>query len=317
MTAATERNRVLVVDDEVQILSAVEDLLEDDFDVVTASSAEEALRIVERCRIAVIISDQRMPGMNGDEFLASARELSAATRILITGYADLDAVVRAVNDGQIYAYLSKPWDPDHLQMLVSRAAEHSALLDELHEERQLLRYFMDNVPDLVYFKDRDRRYLRVNGTTARSLGAASPADVVGRHAADFFEPGTAAYIDAEERAIIEDGAPMLAVDPAGRVCGLIAIGRDIHDRRAAEEALRASDARLNLALEAARIATWDWEVVDDHFEWDRFVAALFGITPEEAPTDAAGFRALVHADDRAALTAALDACVDPLLAQVF
>ena len=99
-----------MVDDEPQILTSIRDLLEDDFTVSTAADAETALHLLEDHEIAVILSDQRMPGVSGDEFLKRAKELSQATRILITGYSDIQALVRAVNNGQIYAYVAKPWD---------------------------------------------------------------------------------------------------------------------------------------------------------------------------------------------------------------
>ena len=65
-----------------------------------------------------------MPGLTGDQFLARARDLSDATRILVTGYTDIDALIRAVNDGQIHAYVSKPWEPAQLRVTVFKAADH-------------------------------------------------------------------------------------------------------------------------------------------------------------------------------------------------
>lgn len=89
---------ILVVDDEHDIITALTDLLEDDYTVVAAQSAAEGLRILnDRPEIALIISDQRMPGMTGDRFLAACREVTDAGAILLTGYADLSAVVDAVN----------------------------------------------------------------------------------------------------------------------------------------------------------------------------------------------------------------------------
>src|SRR6186713_1560029 len=105
---SSEPPRILVVDDEPQVLLALQDLLEDEFEVETAEEATEALRIVESDpRIAVVLSDQRMPEMSGDELLAKVRQHSSATRMLCTGYADLEAVVRSVNEGKIFAYVTK------------------------------------------------------------------------------------------------------------------------------------------------------------------------------------------------------------------
>ena len=124
MIREKEGKRVLVVDDEPRVLTSIEDLLEDEFEVLTATDAQEALRLLEEQEVAVILSDQRMPGLSGDQFLSRAKEVSEAVRVLITGYADLDAVTRAVNSAQIYACMAKPWDAMELKTVVQRAAEH-------------------------------------------------------------------------------------------------------------------------------------------------------------------------------------------------
>src|SRR3546814_15053416 len=94
-------------------MEALSDILEDDFRIVTETSPEAAIRkIGGDSEIAVVLCDQRMPRMTGDQLLAETSQISAATRLLITVYADLPAVVRAVNDGNIFAYLPKLWHPD-------------------------------------------------------------------------------------------------------------------------------------------------------------------------------------------------------------
>ena|ERR1043165_7704912 len=150
------RQSVLLVDDEPQVLVALEDLLCDQFRVFKTESAKDALDIVQRERdIAVVITDQRMPRMSGDELLAALGKSSDASRILVTGFADLSAVIRAVNDGKIFAYVTKPWNAEDLRLKVNKAAEHFWLVKELADERQLLHDLMDNIPDGIYFKDRD------------------------------------------------------------------------------------------------------------------------------------------------------------------
>src|SRR5262249_33951567 len=115
---------LLVVDDEPQVLTAIKDLLEDEYSVHLQTSPQRALKILESDpEISVIISDQRMAEMPGDEFLTRAREHSTATCLLITGHADLKAVIRAINDGKVFGYISKPWDPNHLLMTVHKAVE--------------------------------------------------------------------------------------------------------------------------------------------------------------------------------------------------
>jgi len=125
MTEQQYKPRVLVVDDEPQILESIHALLEDDFDVLVTTDATEAVGLLENAQIAVILADQRMPNLTGGEFLAKAREICDATRILITGYVDIDALIRAVNDGQIHSYVPKPWEPANLKITVLKAATYS------------------------------------------------------------------------------------------------------------------------------------------------------------------------------------------------
>src|SRR5271163_444638 len=125
MTLELDKPKVLVVDDEPQILESIHDLLEDDFEVVVSTDATEAVELLKDSKIAVILADQRMPKLTGGEFLAKAREICDATRILITGYVDIDALIRAVNDGQIHSYVPKPWEPANLKVTVLKAATYS------------------------------------------------------------------------------------------------------------------------------------------------------------------------------------------------
>src|ERR1700742_2946048 len=134
------KERVLVVDDEPQILTALEDLLAQRFSVLMTSTGEEALRTLESERdIAVVITDQRMPRMTGDELLTRMASWPDTQRILLTGFADLASVVRAVNEGKISSYVTKPWAPEDLLLKVQSAAEHFRVVRELAVERQRLR----------------------------------------------------------------------------------------------------------------------------------------------------------------------------------
>src|SRR5262245_17461670 len=133
------KERVLLVDDEPQVLVALEDLLCERFCVLKSQSAEDALRLMQDERdIAVVVTDQRMPHMSGDELLAQIHEASPILRIMVTGYADLGAVVRAVNEGRIFAYVTKPWNAEDLCLKVDKAVEQFRLAKELAQERQLL-----------------------------------------------------------------------------------------------------------------------------------------------------------------------------------
>ncbi len=126
--------KILLVDDEVNITKALRRLLmaEERFDVYTADSGRAALEILrEEPDVGVIISDQRMPEMTGVEFLGQARELVPdAVRILLTGYADIEASIGAINQGAVFRYLTTPWKDDELLEVVSEAARNYWLVAE-------------------------------------------------------------------------------------------------------------------------------------------------------------------------------------------
>ena len=141
------RSTLLVVDDEAEVLHSVHDLLRLDYRVLTCERGTDALKILQSSEdIHVVMSDQRMPGMTGVEVLRHARRLRPeATRLLFTAYADIKAVVDAINQGSVFRYISKPWDPDELQAVVRQAVEQrdlivekTRLMKELTEKNQRL-----------------------------------------------------------------------------------------------------------------------------------------------------------------------------------
>ena len=120
--------KVLCVDDEPSLLRALRWLLRNEFDVVVANDPVQALMLLRADDFDVVISDQRMPGMTGAEFLQRAKDVSPCTvRLLLTGYADFSAVVAALNEGDVFRYLSKPWDNHKLLRSVQDAARLSRM----------------------------------------------------------------------------------------------------------------------------------------------------------------------------------------------
>jgi signal transduction histidine kinase len=125
------RHTLLIVDDEEDVLDSLRHLFRRQYRVLTASSAETALALIGQNDVHVILSDQRMPGMTGDVFLGRARQLAPeAVRMLFTGYADLQAVIVAVNQGNIFRYITKPWDADELVAIIRQAADQYELVAE-------------------------------------------------------------------------------------------------------------------------------------------------------------------------------------------
>lgn len=117
--------KLLIVDDEMANLRLLQRLFSSDYQCLTASSGEEAIRVLEQHDVAIVITDQRMPGMTGIELLKRTATLRPhMVRILLTGYTDVEALVEALNSGLVYMYFTKPWNNDDLKLKVSRACEH-------------------------------------------------------------------------------------------------------------------------------------------------------------------------------------------------
>ncbi|WP_407279523.1 EAL domain-containing protein [Aromatoleum evansii] len=271
-----ERPVVLAVDDEPQILAALADTLEDECIVHTAPSAEAAIALIpELPELSVLLSDQRMPGMCGDEMLARARGLSRAAAIMVTGYADLDAVVRAVNQGRIFGYITKPWNQEQLRLMVHSAHSHYRLQRELLAEQRLLREFMNNTTDLVFYQDGGQRFIRANRQSALLLGCESPDALVGRTAVELLpdvEPG-GVWDSAEHDRVLRSGEPTPEQcvrvrlpggdqwrwfsttrapirDEGDAVVGVVGLARDVTDRVGVLEALRLRERAIEASVNA-------------------------------------------------------------------
>ncbi len=137
---------LLAVDDEQSSLNAIKRTLRRSFNVTLAKNGHAALEAMRSNNFSVILADQRMPEMTGGEFFKKAIERQpAAMRILITGYSDAEAMIHAINEGQIFYYVHKPWEPDDLELIVKRAndqyrliSENERLLQELEEANKRL-----------------------------------------------------------------------------------------------------------------------------------------------------------------------------------
>lgn len=128
---------ILIVDDEPDVLFSLKGLLRRDFQVFTAQSGADAMEILAGQDVHVVMTDQRMPRMTGTELMGKVRAKHPdAVRIIFTGYADTRAVVDAINSGELYRYISKPWDPDDLIDVLREAAQK---YNETIAEAELLR----------------------------------------------------------------------------------------------------------------------------------------------------------------------------------
>jgi signal transduction histidine kinase len=148
------KHSILCVDDEVDNVDALERLFRRKFTVLKATSAAQGLELLAKHPVTVIISDQRMPQMTGVEFLQeSLKTHPNAIRILLTGYTDIDSVIAAINSGQIYRYVTKPWDPVDLSNAVDRAVERYEIGLELVETNRALRVALEELQTLDQAKN--------------------------------------------------------------------------------------------------------------------------------------------------------------------
>lgn len=120
----SEKAKILFVDDEQQVLIALRALFRSKYEVVLANSAQQALNIISREKIDVIITDQRMPGMTGVNLLKQVKECNPnIIRMLLTGYSDQEAVLNSINEGEIFRFIRKPWDNNQIRHIIDMAVE--------------------------------------------------------------------------------------------------------------------------------------------------------------------------------------------------
>ncbi|CAN5743011.1 hypothetical protein BH09PSE5_BH09PSE5_01070 [soil metagenome] len=137
---------LLLVDDDPYVTFSLQRLLKDDgYHIIVARDGAQGLQRLAEHDVDVLISDQRMPGMSGADFLHRARELFPETvRMSLSGYSDLQAITDAINDGSVYKFIMKPWDDERLRRHVADAFRHKEIVDENHALGQALRSARDD-----------------------------------------------------------------------------------------------------------------------------------------------------------------------------
>ncbi len=120
-----QEHTMLIVDDEPNVIAALKRaLFSEDLNILTANGGSEALELLVRFPVHVVLSDEKMPGMSGSEFLAEVKQRYPYTvRMMLTGQASIDAAMRAINEGEIYRFFTKPWDDLHLVLAIRSAFE--------------------------------------------------------------------------------------------------------------------------------------------------------------------------------------------------
>ena len=152
---------ILIVDDEQHVLNSINRTLQHDYNVILSLDGKSALQVLREQEVSAILADQRMPGLTGSEFFYEAIKIQPDTiRVLITGYSDIGAVIQAVNDGQIFYYIEKPWEPDNLKLVMTRAVERYQLIKknkELLRKLEIANQQLSN-ENFVLKKDVEQKY---------------------------------------------------------------------------------------------------------------------------------------------------------------
>ncbi len=211
--------------------------------------------------VDLVILDLGLPDSRGLETLVRLREGASNVPIVVmTGLDDRELAIQTVQQGAQDYIVKGQMDGASLERTIRYAIERFRAQQALAEEHDLLRSLIDNIPDQVYLKDTDSRFVSVNPVTAQFFGAASPADIIGKSDFDFFTHGLAAQFLAEEQALLRhdqqcinreaamtgaDGQTRWVLttkvplyDHAGNITGLLGINRDITERKRTEQALR-------------------------------------------------------------------------------
>ncbi len=227
---------------------------------------------------------------------------------MMSGYADMNALTEAVNSGQIFAYVAKPWEPLQLMAQIGAAVSQFKLVQEIDQERGFLRALMENIPDLIYFKDCQSRFTRVNQAHARNLGAKDAAECIGKSNADYFTSEDALRWRRQEEEMVRSGQPQIdqieqlqnprggpgwwsttkvpMFDRSGHVSGIAGISRNITALKNNADLLREESERNRMILETANDAFIGMDPDGSITAWNPQAELTFG-WPRRKSWDAA------------------------------
>jgi len=246
---------VLFVDDEENILNALKRVLRrESYQIITAPSGPEGLKVLEEHEVQVVVSDQRMPEMSGTEFLTHVMERHPdAVRIILSGYTDVDTITDAINQGHIYKFLLKPWNEDALKMEISRALDYYELVNlnkSLHqrvlEQNEELKRYNETLEDMIKSRTLELEIQNQVLELSREILENIPAPVIG---------------------ISEDGVVVMINSPAARLSfdgRQMTVGEDFTDYF--PESIREIFSKS--LVEKALFSVTDYAIGGEHFDID-------------------------------------------------
>jgi PAS domain S-box-containing protein len=314
--------RVLYVDDESSLLDLAKVYLEHsgDFTVTTATSAPEAIQLLEKERFDVIVSDYQMPYMDGIEFLKHLKAKGNTTPFIIfTGKGREEVVIAALNAGADF-YLQKGGESKaqfaELSHKIKKAIEGRHAEEAFKGSEERFRNLFDSALDMIQIIRPDGSFLHVNPAWKNTLGY-SDEDVRTMAVFDIFHPDSLAHCSSTFRELLSGAeapnmkAQFLTKDKKtisvegnctpeqkdGTVVSIRGIFHDITERKKTEDALRETSARLTFALRSAKAGTWDWDFATGKLGWSPEFFILFGLPPE-APPSFETWLSTLHPEDR-------------------
>jgi len=238
LTRDQRKRTLLLVDDEENIVSSLRRLFRrDGYHIVTAHSGAEGLQRLAEVNVDVIVSDQRMPGMTGVEFLRRAKELYPDTvRMVLSGYTELQSITDAVNEGAIYKFLTKPWDDERLRAHVAEAFRQKDLADEnrrlareVHSANHELALVNERLEGLLARQREQTSLEESRAANARGVLENVPTPIVGVDV-----DGMIAFVNRDAQMLLSDAGALIGCDadevlPAG-LCEVLTLDDGAHHR---------------------------------------------------------------------------------------
>jgi two-component system sensor histidine kinase/response regulator len=301
--------RILLIDDDENSFVITRELLQeiDGRDVLLdwAEEADAGLEQLLRGQHDIYLLDYRLGADDGIDVLRRARAAGCQSPIIIlTGLTDIALDKRALEAGATDYLAKETFDVSRLKHTIRYALEHQRLLQELTTERYLLKSLMENLPDNIYFKDRDSRFLRISTAMARWFGLESPDEALGRTDGDFFTEEHAEQARRDELDLMESGIPVLELeeketwpdgrttwvstsklplrDDDGNVVGTFGVSRDITRQQEALIGLQKSERQNRMIVDTALDAFVAMDADGAIIDWNPQAETTFGWTRQQA-----------------------------------
>jgi len=284
-TATSTKPRLLYVDDEPENLQGFRALFRREYEVFTAGSGDEAIELLKKKDIHVLIADQRMPGMTGAELLEYVADAyPGVMRYMLTGYSDFDPLVDAINKGRVQGYFSKPVNVDEIRNRIEKGLENfylklenQRLIDNLKQSEGFLNTIIENLPLMIFVKDaKELRFKRFNRAGEDLLGY-SQEDLLEKTDFDFFPEDIATFFTEKDRDTLKKGRvvdipeesiltrtgeqrflrtiKIPVLDENGSPLYLLGVSEDITDRKNLEEQGQKLEAQLRHLQKMEAIGT--------------------------------------------------------------